>query len=73
MIEFQRARDSVEQLRALRVPLTYHDYDMGHEITPRSLTDLSAWLEENNEDGWLDDNRPLTISLLFFYAFSHRE
>jgi phospholipase/carboxylesterase len=46
MIEFQRARDSVEQLRALRVPLTYHDYDMGHEITPRSLTDLSAWLEE---------------------------
>lgn len=46
MIEFQRARDSVELLRALRVPLTYRDYDMGHEITPRSLTDLSAWLEE---------------------------
>ena len=46
MIEVQRARDSVEQLRALRVPLTYREYDMGHEITPRSLTDLSAWLEE---------------------------
>src|SRR4029453_7984909 len=46
MIEVQRAKDSVERLRALRVPLTYRDYDMGHEITPRSLTDLSAWLEE---------------------------
>ena len=47
MIEIQRAKDSVERLRALRVPLTYRDYDMGHEITPRSLTDLSAWLEDN--------------------------
>src|SRR5207249_5804452 len=40
MIEVQRARDSVEQLRALRIPLTYREYDMGHEITPRGLTDL---------------------------------
>ena len=46
LIEIQRARDSVEHLRALRVPLTYREYDMGHEITPRSLSDLSAWLEE---------------------------
>ena len=46
MIEVQRAKDSVEQLRALRIPLTYRDYDMGHEITPRSLTELSAWLDE---------------------------
>jgi predicted esterase len=46
MIEVQRAKDSVEQLRALRVPLTYREYDMGHEITPRSLTDLSAWLKD---------------------------
>ena len=46
MIEVQRARDSVEQLRALRVPLTYREYDMGHEITPRGLSELSAWLEE---------------------------
>ena len=46
MIEVDRARDSVEQLRALRVPLTYREYDMGHEIRPRSLSDLSAWLEE---------------------------
>ena len=46
MIEIQRAKDSVERLRALRVPLTYRVYDMGHEITPRSLTELSAWLDE---------------------------
>jgi phospholipase/carboxylesterase len=46
LIEVQRARDSVEKLRALRVPLTYREYDMGHEITPRSLSDLSAWLQE---------------------------
>jgi phospholipase/carboxylesterase len=46
LIDLQRARDSVEQLRALRVPLTYREYDMGHEITPRSLTDLSAWLKD---------------------------
>jgi phospholipase/carboxylesterase len=46
MIEVDRARDSVERLRELKVPLTYREYDMGHEIRPRSLTDLSAWLEE---------------------------
>jgi phospholipase/carboxylesterase len=46
LIEVQRARDSVERLRTLRVRLTYREYDMGHEITPRGLSDLSAWLEE---------------------------
>ena len=47
MIEVDRARDSVERLRALRIPLTYREYEMGHEIRPRSLSDLSAWLENN--------------------------
>ncbi|MDP2604201.1 MAG: hypothetical protein Q8S00_16660 [Deltaproteobacteria bacterium] len=46
MIEVDRARDSVQRLRELRLPLTYREYDMGHEISPRSLSDLSAWLEE---------------------------
>jgi phospholipase/carboxylesterase len=46
LIDLQRARDSVEQLRALRVPLTYREYDMGHEITPRSLSELSGWLSD---------------------------
>lgn len=46
MIEVDRARDSVERLRDFKIPLTYREYDMGHEIRPRSLSDLSAWLEE---------------------------
>jgi phospholipase/carboxylesterase len=46
MIEVGRARNSVERLRELRIPLTYREYDMGHEIGPRSLAELSAWLEE---------------------------
>lgn len=46
LIAVDRARDSVEILRGLRVPVTYREYDMGHEINQRSLTDLSQWLEE---------------------------
>jgi phospholipase/carboxylesterase len=45
-IEVARARDSVERLRDLKVQLTYREYGMGHEITPRGLGDLSAWLDE---------------------------
>ncbi len=45
-IEVERARDSVERLRALKVSLTYLEYEMGHEITPKGLGDLSAWLDE---------------------------
>jgi phospholipase/carboxylesterase len=46
LIVVDRARESVERLRNLPVPVTYREYDMGHEIGPRSLADLSAWLEE---------------------------
>ena len=46
MIEVDRARQSVETLRQARIPLTYREYEMGHEIRPRSLSDLSAWLDE---------------------------
>ena len=45
-IEIARARDSVERLRDLKVPLTFREYEMGHEIRPRCLLDLSAWLEK---------------------------
>jgi len=45
-IEVDRARDSVARLRELNVPLTFKEYEMGHEIRPRGLFDLSAWLEE---------------------------
>ena len=46
LVEVDRARQSVEALRQWRVPLTYREYDIGHEISARSLTDLSTWLDE---------------------------
>ena len=45
-IQVERARSSVEMLRPLRLPLTFREYPMGHEIGARSLAELSAWLEE---------------------------
>ena len=45
-IQVDRARGSVEILRQLKVPLSYREYRMGHEISPTSLSELSAWLEE---------------------------
>ncbi len=44
MIEISRARTSVENLRELRIPLTYREYDCGHEITAEGLQDLSDFL-----------------------------
>lgn len=46
LIAVSRARQTVEALRGLHVPVTYREYDMGHEISPRSLADLAAWLHE---------------------------
>jgi len=46
MIEVTRARQSVETLRSLEVPLTYREYDCGHEITAEALRDLSNFLTE---------------------------
>ena len=47
LVAVERARESVETLRALRLPLTYREYDIGHEINARSLADLSEWLRDN--------------------------
>lgn len=46
IINVARARQSVESLRELGVPVTYREYTMGHEISAASLTDLSTWLDE---------------------------
>jgi phospholipase/carboxylesterase len=46
LLPVERGRESVETLRRLGYPVTYREYDMGHQITSRSLGDLSAWLEE---------------------------
>ena len=47
MIEVERARRSVELLREPRTPLTYREYEMGHEINGQSLRDLTQWLQDN--------------------------
>jgi phospholipase/carboxylesterase len=46
MIDIARARESVENLRRLQVPVTYRDFEMGHEISADSLAQLSDWLQE---------------------------
>ncbi|MGH7913755.1 MAG: alpha/beta hydrolase [Candidatus Binataceae bacterium] len=46
MIEITKARQSVERLRTLKLPLTYREYDCGHEITVDAIQDLSAFLME---------------------------
>jgi len=46
MIEIVKARQSIERLRAFKLPLTYREYDCGHEITVDALKDLSAFLME---------------------------
>jgi phospholipase/carboxylesterase len=46
LVQVERARQAIESLRQWRMPLTYREYDMGHEINARSLADLSAWLQE---------------------------
>ena len=46
LIPIERARESVETLRRLRVPLTYREFDIGHEIDGASLQSLSTWLAD---------------------------
>ncbi len=44
MVEIARARASVDHLRELKIPVTFREYDCGHEITAESLDDLSQFL-----------------------------
>ncbi len=46
LIDLQRAQHSITLLEKLHVPVDYTEYDMGHEITSRSLADLSGWLKD---------------------------
>ena len=46
IIAVARAQQSMEALRSLHVPVTYREYEMGHEISAESLADLSQWLED---------------------------
>lgn len=46
LIEVARGRESVEHLRSLHVPVTYREFDMGHELSADSAADLSDWLAD---------------------------
>ena len=46
LIDVGLARESVERLRTLRVPVAYREFDMGHQISAESIADLSGWLQE---------------------------
>src|SRR5712691_5778581 len=46
MLEIARARKSVETLRSLKVPVTFREYDGGHEVTADGVRDLSTFLIE---------------------------
>ena len=46
MLEVARARKSVETLRSLKVPVAFHEYDCGHEVSADGVRDLSRFLLE---------------------------
>jgi phospholipase/carboxylesterase len=46
IIMVARGRSSAERVRAMGAPVTYREYDMGHEVNPQSLTDLVRWLDD---------------------------
>jgi phospholipase/carboxylesterase len=46
LIDIGSGRESVENLRRLQVPVTFREFEMGHEINAESLANLADWLEE---------------------------
>jgi phospholipase/carboxylesterase len=45
MISIDLARESRDGLAKLGVPTTYREYEMGHEINPEALREISGWLD----------------------------
>jgi len=46
MIDIASARESRKRLLERHVPLTYREYDMGHEIGREALRDLRDWIDD---------------------------
>lgn len=47
VLPIEEGRAIRKNLEALRVELTYREYQMGHEVTLESLRDVSAWLSRS--------------------------
>jgi phospholipase/carboxylesterase len=45
-LSIQYARDAKSFLENLHVQLTYHEYDMGHQINEQVIHDMNVWLNE---------------------------
>jgi phospholipase/carboxylesterase len=45
-LSIQYARDAKSFLENLHVHLSYHEYDMGHQINERVIHDMNVWLKE---------------------------
>ena len=46
VLPIYNGRASRDLLSTLPVDLTYHEYAMGHEVSPESLADVTGWLSE---------------------------
>ncbi len=44
LVPAERATQSLRSLRELGVPVTFSEYEMGHEVSQESLDDLNRWL-----------------------------
>ena len=44
VIPLSYAQQARQRLEDLPVDLTYHEYEMGHQVSPKSLDDVLAWL-----------------------------
>ena len=44
MISIDRATHSLHLLQEIGLPVTFAEYDMGHELSEESLGDLNRWL-----------------------------
>ena len=51
VLPIQYGREARDQLAQLPVALTYREYPMGHYVSPESLRDVTAWLEERLATG----------------------
>ena len=51
VLPIHHGREARDQLAKLPVALTYREYPMGHYVTPESLRDVTAWLEERLNGG----------------------
>jgi len=45
VLPISHARETKKRLAELPVELTYHEYEMGHEVSAESLEDVTEWLK----------------------------